>query len=137
VIFSNIRKVILFLMSGGLAQVLLILMTIVLLLPLPLLPAQIIWMNLVTSSFQAIALAFEPAERGIERQPPRPRDEPVLSPLILQRLAVMGLVMAIGTLAVFAWDLSHGADVVHDRTMALTVLVMFQLINVFNVRSET
>ncbi len=98
VVFANIRKVVLFLLTGSFGQVALILTSIVLLLPLPLLPAQIIWMNLVTNGLQDLAMAFEPAEKGIELQPPRPRDEPVISRLMIERLVLTGLVLAAGTL---------------------------------------
>jgi Ca2+-transporting ATPase len=137
VIFANIRKVVLFLLAGSFGQVALILSSIVLLLPLPLLPAQIIWMNLVTNGLQDLAMAFEPAEKGIELQPPRPRDEPVISRLMIERLVLTGLMMAAATLCVYAWQLGKGASLDHARTMALTTLVLFQLFSVFNFRSET
>jgi magnesium-transporting ATPase (P-type) len=137
VIFANIRKVVLFLLAGGLGQVALILLTIVLKLPLPLLPAQIIWMNLVTNGLQDVAMAFEPAEKGIEFQPPRPRKEPVISRLMVERMVIMGMVLALGTLGVYLWQMNQGSGIEHARTMALTTLVLFQLFNVFNSRSET
>ena len=137
VIFANIRKVVLFLLAGSFGQVALILSSIVLLLPLPLLPAQIIWMNLVTNGLQDLAMAFEPAEKGIERHPPRPRDEPVISRLMVSRLVLTGIVLAVGTLAVYIWQLNKGVSLDHARTMALTTLVQFQLFSVFNFRSET
>ncbi|OPY28541.1 MAG: Copper-exporting P-type ATPase B [Methanocella sp. PtaU1.Bin125] len=137
VVFANIRKVVLFLLAGGFGQVALILLTIVLRLPLPLLPAQIIWMNLVTNGLQDVAMAFEPAEKGIEYQPPRPRTEPVISRLIMERIVIMGTVLALGTLGVFYWQISQGSGIDHARTMALTTLVLFQLFNIFNARSET
>jgi Ca2+-transporting ATPase len=137
VVFANIRKDVLFLLAGSFGQVALILSSIVLLLPLPLLPAQIIWMNLVTNGLQDLAMAFEPAEKGIERQPPRPRDEPVISRLMIERIVLAGIVLAAGTLCVYVWQLNRGASIDHARTMALTTLVLFQLFSVFNFRSET
>lgn len=137
VVFANIRKVVLFLLSSGLGQIILILLTIIIKLPLPLLPAQIIWMNLVTNGLQDIAMSFEPAEKGIENQPPRKRDEPVISRLMAERLVLIGIVLGIGTLAVFIWQLQIGASIEKARTMALTTMVMYQLFNVFNARSET
>jgi Ca2+-transporting ATPase len=137
VVFANIRKVVLFLLSTGLGQVLLILSTLVIRMPLPLLPAQIIWMNLVTNGLQDMALAFEASEEGIEYQRPRPRGEHIISRLMIKRLVVIGVVLALGTLAVFAWDISRGSGIGHARTEALTTMVLYQLFNVFNVRSET
>jgi len=137
VIFANIRKVVLFLLAGGLGQVALILFTIVLKLPLPLLPVQIIWMNIVTNGLQDVAMAFEPAEKDIELQPPRPRNEPVISRLLMERIIIMGMVLALGTLGIYLWQINQGSGIGHARTMALTTLVLFQLFNVFNSRSET
>jgi P-type Ca2+ transporter type 2C len=137
VVFANIRKVVLFLLAGGFGQVALILLTIVLKLPLPLLPSQIIWMNLVTNGLQDVAMSFEPGEKGIELQPPRPRNEPVISRLIIERIVLMGIVLALGTLGVFYWQVNQGSGIDHARTMALTTLVLFQLFNIFNARSET
>lgn len=136
VVFANIRKVVLFLLSSGLGQVILILLTLVLLLPLPLLPAQIIWMNLVTNGLQDVAMAFEPPEKGIERLKPRPLKEPVISRLMMERLIIIGVVLALGTLGTFWWQLSEGASIDQARTVALTTMVLFQLFNVFNARSE-
>ncbi|WP_424358087.1 cation-translocating P-type ATPase [Methanocella sp. MCL-LM] len=137
VVFANIRKVVLFLLSTGLGQVILILITILLVLPLPLLPAQIIWLNLVTNGLQDVAMAFEPPEKGIEYTRPRSLKEPVISRLMIERLIVIGFVLALGTLGVFWWQLQQGASLDHARTAALTTLVLFQLFNVFNARSET
>lgn len=137
VVFANIRKVVLFLLSTGLGQVFLILASILMLLPLPLLPAQIIWLNLVTNGLQDVALSFEPPEKGVEYQRPRPRNEPVLSRLMIERLLLIGIVLAAGTLLVFIWELNGGASIDKARTEALTTLVFFQLFNVFNSRSET
>ncbi|MCD1295284.1 ATPase [Methanocella sp. CWC-04] len=137
VVFANIRKVTLFLLSSGMGQVILILLSLVLRLPLPLLPSQIIWTNLVTNGLQDVAMAFEPAEKGIEIEPPRKKNEPVISKLMIERLLVIGIVLAIGTLGVFLWQLNTGASIDKARTMAFTTLVLFQLFNVFNMRSET
>lgn len=137
VVFSNIRKVTLFLLSGGLGQVLLILATLVFRLPLPLLPAQIIWMNLVTNGLQDVAMAFEPPEKGIEDEKPRERTEPVISRLMIERLIVIGVVLMVGTLAIYYVELNAGSSIERARTVALTTLVLFQLFNVFNCRSET
>jgi Ca2+-transporting ATPase len=137
VVFANIRKVVLFLLSSGLGQVIFILATLAARLPLPLLPSQIIWMNLVTNGLQDVAMAFEPPEKGIEYQKPRPRGEPIISRLMIERLIVIGIVLAAGTFAIYTWELGRGASIERARTEALTTLVLYQLFNVFNARSET
>ncbi|MEW5919363.1 MAG: HAD-IC family P-type ATPase [Bacillota bacterium] len=137
VVFSNIRKVILFLLSTGLAQIILIFISLALGMPLPLLPAQILWLNLVSNGLQDVALAFEPGAKGIIELPPRKREEPVLTSLMLQRLVLIGIVIAVGTTYTFTRALEQGYALDHARTVALTTIVLFQLFNVFNVRSET
>jgi magnesium-transporting ATPase (P-type) len=137
VVFDNIRKVILFLLSTGLAQIILILTALMLFIPLPLLPAQILWLNLATNGLQDVALAFEPGEKGIVERRPRKRKEPVISRLMVERLVVIGVVIGAGTLFTFVWALNQGYSIEHARTVALTTIVLFQLFNVFNVRSET
>ncbi|MDI6897141.1 cation-translocating P-type ATPase [Methanocella conradii] len=137
VVFANIRKVVLFLLSSGFGQVIFILATLAMRLPLPLLPSQIIWMNLVTNGLQDVAMAFEPPEKGIEYQKPRPRGEPIISRLMAERLVVIGVVLALGTLAIYTWELERGVSIDKARTAALTTLVLYQLFNVFNARSET
>lgn len=137
VVFDNIRKITLFLLSTGLAQIILILSALVLFMPLPLLPAQILWLNLVTNGLQDVALAFEPGEKGIVNRSPRHRTEPVISRLMAERLVIIGVVIAVGTLYTFVWALNQGYTLEHARTVALTTIVLFQLFNVFNVRSET
>lgn len=136
VVFENIRKVTLFLLSTGLAQIILIYASLLLLMPLPLLPAMILWLNLVTNGLQDVALAFEPGEEGIIKCPPRHKDEPVISRLMAERLAIIGIVIAAGTLFTFNWALERGYGLDHARTVALSTIVLFQLFNVFNVRSE-
>ncbi len=136
VVFDNIRKVILFLLSTGLAQIILILIALLSGIPLPLLPAQILWLNLVSNGLQDVALAFEPGEEGIIHLPPRQKNEPVISRLMAERLVIIGVVIALGTLFTFVWSLQRGYNIEHARTVALTTIVLFQLFNVFNVRSE-
>ncbi len=136
VVYSNVRKVILFLLSSGLAQIFLIFASLLLGMPLPLLPAQILWLNLVSNGLQDLAIAFEPGEKGITDQPPREKNEPVLSSFMIQRLILIGIVIAFGTTYTFSWAL-RGYDLEHARTIALTTIVLSQLFNVFNVRSLT
>jgi Ca2+-transporting ATPase len=134
--FDNLRKVTFFLISTGVAEVLAILTTLLVQWPLPFLPAQILWLNLVTNGLQDVALAFEPGERGILKRPPRPRGEGVISRLLWERTLVAGLVMAVGTLSLFWWELRESGQVGRAQSVALTTMVMFQAFHVGNCRSE-
>jgi len=137
VVYDNIRKVTLFLVSCGFGELIAILATIVMGIPIPYIPAQILWLNLVTNGLQDVALAFEPGEKGILNKPPRKPKEGILSSLIIQRTFLMGTVLAAGTLYVFISDLNQGVPLERARTAALTTMVFFQFYQALNCRSET
>lgn len=137
VVYDNIRKVILFLIPTGLGLVVMVIASIALGLPLPFLPAQAVWINLVTNGTQDIAMAFEPPESGIGRRPPRSPSEGLLTPLMAQRIILVGIVIAIGTLIAFSISLSTENGVVYARTVAMTTMVLFQNFHIFNSRSLT
>lgn len=137
VAFDNIRKVTYFLLTTGLGMLIAIFATIITYLPLILLPAQILWVNLVTNGLQDVALAFDPKEKGVEERPPRDPKEGVLNRRLIIRLLSLGVIVAIVTLGVFIWELRAGFPLEHARTMALTTVVFTQFFHVFNSRSET
>lgn len=139
--FRNIRMATFFLLSTGAADVLIILTALVLRWPLPLLPAQILWCNVVTNGIADVALAFEPGEEGLYRRPPRPKGEGVLDRILMERLVLVGIWLAAGTLAVFSLTRATASGPPEEvlalaRTAALTTLVLFQKVHVFNCRSE-
>ncbi len=135
--FRNVRVATFFLLSTGLADVLIILLALLLGWPLPLLPAQILWVNVVTNGIADVALAFEPGEKALFRRPPRPKSEGVLDRTLIERLVIVGIWLTIGTLGVFWWSWEiRGDDVDLARTIAVTTLVLFQKVHVFNCRSE-
>jgi Ca2+-transporting ATPase len=136
VTFDNLRKVTFFLISTGAAAVLAIIVTLLLRWPLPFLPAQILWLNLVTNGLQDVALAFEPGERDVLARPPRHRREGIISPLLWERTVVTGVVMAAGTLFAFWWELTASGELGRAQTVALTTMVLFQVFHVGNCRSE-
>ncbi|MFZ5994136.1 MAG: cation-translocating P-type ATPase [Thermodesulfobacteriota bacterium] len=137
VVYDNIKKVALFLVSCGLGELLAIIATIVMGYPIPYIPAQILWLNLVTNGLQDVALAFEPAEKGILGRPPRSPKEGILSSLMIQRTFLMGIILAAGTLFMFISHLKAGVPLERSRTIALTTMVFFQFYQAFNCRSET
>ncbi len=137
VTFDNIRKVTFFLVSTGAAEVVAILVAVWLQWPLVLLPVQLLWLNLVTNGLQDVALAFEPAERGVLRRPPRRPGGGVLDRLMWERVVLAGIVMGAGMLAMFRWQLDAGGTLVEAQTVALTTMVVFQVFQAGNSRSET
>jgi magnesium-transporting ATPase (P-type) len=136
VTFDNVRKVTFFLVSTGAAALLAILAALLFRWPLPFVPAQLLWLNLVTKGLQDVALAFEPGEPGVLERPPRRPEEGVISALLWERTAVVGVVMAAGTLVLFQRALEATGDLGLAQTVALTTMVVFQMFHVGNSRSE-
>ena len=134
--FDNIRKVTFFLISSNAAEVLAILAALVLGWPLPLLAAQLLWLNLVTEGLQDVALAVEPGEPGVLKRPPRPRAEGLLSRVLWHRTVLTGLVQAVGTLFIFSTELDRTGSLIAAQSAALTTLVLFEAFHVGNSRSE-
>ena len=108
---------------------------------LPLLATQILWINLVTDGAPALALGVDPADAGTMNQPPRPRGEGVITRRMWAGIFFVGAVMAAGTLLVLDASLPGGliegsGNMRYAQTMAFTTLMLFQLFNVFNARSD-
>ena len=151
-VYANIRRFLRFLLAGNLGEVITMFLGVILVeqlgmraadgsLLLPLLATQILWINLVTDGAPALALGLDPAERGLMRRGPRPRGERVLTPRMWREITTSGLVMALGTLWVLDASLPGGfvagaGTIEHARSMAFTTLVLAQLFNAFNARSE-
>lgn len=137
VTFDNIRKVTFFLVSTGAAEITAILVAVWLQWPLVLLPAQLLWLNLVTNGLQDVALAFEPAEKGVLKRPPRRPHGGVLDRLMWERVGIAGLVMGAGMLVMFRWELDATGSLTRAQTVALTTMVVYQVFQAGNARSET
>jgi Ca2+-transporting ATPase len=131
-----VRNATFYLVSSGVAEVLMVLASIALAQPLPVLPVQLLWLNVVTNGVQDVALAVEPGERDVNRRPPRPAREHVISRLLWERTAVAGVWMALGSLALFLIEVNGDRSIEYARTVALTSLVVFQVFHVGNARSE-
>jgi len=104
-------------------------------LPMPLLPIHILWVNLVTDGLPGLALAAEPAERGIMRRPPRPPQESLFAHGLWQHILWVGLLIGGLCLLVQAWATATGHA--HWQTMVFTVLTLSQMAHVLAIRSET
>ncbi|MEG6615196.1 calcium-transporting P-type ATPase, PMR1-type [Peptococcaceae bacterium 1198_IL3148] len=134
-IYDNIRKFIRYLLSCNVGEVLVMFLAVLAGLPLPLVPIQILWMNLVTDGLPAMALGVDPADRDVMNRPPRHPQESVFSHGLAWRILGSGTVIAIGTLMAFCIGLFWGDEAL-ARTMAFNTLVFFQLFYVFICRSE-
>ncbi|RLB57122.1 MAG: ATPase [Deltaproteobacteria bacterium] len=136
VAYGNVRKVIFLLISSGAAELVLFTLSIVTGLPLPLGPAQILWLNLVTNGIQDVALAFEPAEGGELARPPRSPREPIFDGLMLWRTALSAVVMGGAAFMAFDWMIGQGWAVDSARNVLLLLLVLFENVQAGNARSE-
>jgi len=133
-IFDNIRKFIRFAMTGNSAEIWVIFLAPFLGLPIPLLPIHILWINLLTDGLPGLALAAEPAEKGIMQRPPRPPTESIFAHGMWQHIIWFGLIIATVSLAAQAWAIHLGSD--NWQTMVFTVLTLSQMAHVLAVRSE-
>jgi len=134
-IYDNIRKFTRYMLSTNGGELLTMLLAILFGLPLPLLPIQILWINLVTDGLPALALGVEPAERDLMRRPPRPPAESLFAGGLGWHVVWVGALMGLLTIGLFAWALSTG-NLVHARTMAFFTLTVLQMSHVLAIRSE-
>lgn len=132
-IWENLRKIIYFLLSVSFAEIAIILVSVFLGLPLPLIAVQILWVNMVTSGINAMALTVEPEERNLMKQPPRSPKEPLMNKAMIWRMVLISVVMTIGVVGIYNHYLPQGVE--YARTVALTTVVLFELFNLFNARS--
>jgi Ca2+-transporting ATPase len=151
-IFSNIRKFLRFLLSSNMGEVVTMFFGVMLAkviglhgeentLVLPLLATQLLWINLATDGAPALALGVDPADEGVMNRPPRPAREAVITRRMWLGILFVAIIMAAGTLLVLDAALPGGfiagsGSMQYAQTMAFTTLMIFQLFNVFNARSD-
>jgi Ca2+-transporting ATPase len=153
-IFANIQKFLRFLLSSNMGEVLTMFGGVVLANVLglvasggevviaPLLATQILWINLVTDGAPALALGLDPADPDVMQQQPRPQGSGVITREMWFGIVIVGVIMAAGTLLVLDASLPGGliagsGELPYGRTMTFTTLMLFQMFNVFNARSDT
>jgi Ca2+-transporting ATPase len=135
VIFDNIRRVCVYLLSCNLGEIILIAAALIAGMPLPLLPLQILFLNLLTDVFPAFAVALGEAEGDVGRKPPRPADEPVLRRRDWTRIGVYGVLLAIASFVAFWWSIRiNGAGPEEASTVAFLTIGFGQLFHVFTMR---
>ncbi len=136
ILFDNIRKVVFFLIPTGIATIISIIATLILGVPMPYLPTQLLWINIVTNGLQDVALAFEPGEKGIINRPPRDPKEGILSRLLIERIFLVALIISGGVIYNFISALNEGVSLEKARSVAMTTMVFFQFFQAWNSRSE-
>ena len=133
---DNIRKVIYLLISTGFAELVLVMLSFVTGMPLPLLPVQLLWLNLVTNGIQDVMLGLESAEPGLLKRNPRSPKEPIFNTLMLRRIVVGGLYIGLVSFVLFYFLLQKGMEVESARNIILLLMVLFENVHVFNSRTE-
>jgi len=134
--YDNIRKVTYLLISTGLAEVVLVLASLLLGLPLPLLAVQLLWLNLVTNGIQEIGLAFEGGEPDVMQRPPRDPRERIFNEQMIRQVILSSAAMGAISTAYFWALLQMGATEESARNQLLMLFVLMQNVHVFNCRSE-
>jgi Ca2+-transporting ATPase len=134
VIYDNIRKFVFYLFSCNLAEILVLLVAGLANLPTPLFPLQILWVNIVTDTFPALALAMEPGDADVMRRPPRKPQEAILSRAFLKQIGLYACLITVSTLGLFLWALPHAPA--QAVTMGFMTLALAQVFHLGNARSH-
>ena len=136
-IFDNLIKFITWTLPTNLGEGLVIMAAIVMGMTLPVLPVQILWVNMTTAIFLGLMLAFEPKEKDLMTRMPRSTKDPILSGELIFRIIMVGILLLIGASGLFQYELNHGASIEQARTVAVNVFVFGELFYLFNCRSLT
>lgn len=136
---ANVRKTLLYLLAGNLGELIFVTACVVFLLPMPLVPIQLLWINLITDGFPALCLAVDPIDADVMQKPPRRPGAPIVDRSFVSAIAGSGLVTAAAALGVYLFTLRQdgGGDIDMARAHAFTVLVYIELLRSFSFRSET
>lgn len=136
-IYENIRKFIRYLLASNVGEILVMLFAVMLALPLPLVPVQILWVNLVTDGLPAMALGMDTSEGDVMKRRPRNPREGVFARGLGYKIVSRGIMIGIVSLIAFMLTYQNNPDnLIYAQTMTFTTLVMAQLIHVFDCRSE-
>ncbi|KPU43796.1 calcium-transporting ATPase 1 [Oxobacter pfennigii] len=143
IIYSNIRKFVFFLLSCNVGEILIVFLSILLGLPVPLIPIQLLWLNLVTDSFPALALGTEKGDPDIMNMRPRNAKEPILNKSMITGIAVQSVALVAAVLGAYLVALNRYPDylvnaehLMYARTYAFTTLISAELIRAYSSRSE-
>lgn len=134
-VYANIKRMVAYLLATNAGEVLVALSALVMGVPIPIVPVQVLWVNLVTDTFMVIPLGLEPGDKRTMQLPPKPANTPLFSKFFLSRIVLTAVTMATLTFVIYLVFLgSHGVD--YARTVAFQVLVVAQWASAFNSRSD-
>ncbi|MBS0298652.1 MAG: cation-transporting P-type ATPase [Proteobacteria bacterium] len=133
-VYDNIRKTMVYVLPTNGGEAGLLVLAIMLGMALPITPLQILWINMVTTVTLAISLSFERPEVSVMTRPPHDPHAPVLSGLLVWRITFVTLLMIGGSFTLYFWELAQGSSVELSRTVVVNVLVMYEIVYLFNCR---
>jgi cation-transporting ATPase F len=134
-VYDNLVKFITWTLPTNFGEGLVILAAVLAGAVLPILPVQILWINMTTAVLLGLMLVFEPKEPGIMGRPPRPLRQPILTTSLIVRICVVGALLCAGAFGFFQWALHSGRSEAVARTMAVNIFVLGELCYLFNCRS--
>jgi cation-transporting ATPase F len=136
-VFDNLTKFITWTLPTNIGEGLVILVAIAFGAALPILPTQILWINMTTAVALGLMLAFEPKEAGIMLRPPRDPNQPLLTRALVTRILLVSTLLVAGAWWLFEWELRNGAGLAEARTAALNLFVVVEALYLFSCRSLT
>ena len=137
VAYSNIRKIIYFLISNGLAEVLFFVLSIILDMPMPLVAIQLLWLNVVTDGIQDFALSFEKAEKDIMKEKPRDPKDSLFDKVLIEEIVISGISIGLIVFSLWFYLLKVvNMEVFNARGYVMALMIIIQNIHAFNCRSE-
>lgn len=136
-VFDNLTKFITWTLPTNGGESLALMLAVFLGLDLPVLPLQILWINMTTAVLLGLTLAFEPKEPGIMQRPPREANEPILGPVLLSRIAIVSVLLMAGAFGLFQFVTLRGGEVELAHTLAVNLFVFGEMAYLFNCRSLT
>ena len=136
-VFDNLTKFITWTLPTNGGEGLIILASVLLGTALPILPVQLLWINMSTALLLGLMLVFEPKEEGLMDRPPREPRQPILTRKLIRRIVMVSLFMVAGGFALFLWEMRQGASLMEARTVVVNVIVMVETFYLLNCRSLT
>src|SRR5690606_37874513 len=133
-IYENLRKFILFMLPTNGGEALVVIMALLMGFVLPLTPAQVLWINMVTASTLGIALAFDPPDENVMLRPPRSPREPLFSGFFVWRLVFVSVLMMLAATSLFLYELESGSSLEVARTIAVNTIVLCEVVYLLNSR---
>jgi magnesium-transporting ATPase (P-type) len=134
IVYDNLVKVVGWALPTNGGQAMAIIAAVLLGVTMPMTPAQILWVNMVTSVALGLVFAFDPAEPGVMQRPPRDPRAPLLSGLLVWRTALVSVLFCVVVFAVFTWALQRGEELEHAQTFAVNAMVGLEIAYLFSVR---